>query len=94
VPNALEVGTTPFVTVSVSDPTEPPEHEPPLYIVKVTVPPAFEVAPVNVALSVTEPNTVMLVVESCVEIVGEDFCAVAIRISQAEDAPLLPVSPL
>jgi len=64
------------VTVSVSDPTEDPEQELPLYMVNVTVPPAVEVAPVSVAVSVTETNTTMLEADSWVDKVGENFCTV------------------
>jgi hypothetical protein len=65
-------------------------------MLNVTVPPAFEVAPVKIAVSVTVLNTVMLENESWVEIDGEAFCiVVTVRISlHGLFDGLLPVSPL
>ena len=91
--NAPVVGTTPFVTVSVSVPTEPPEHRPPLYMVKVTVPPAFALAPVRVAVSVTVPEGGITVAESWVDMEGE--CLMTVKISlQGLVATLFLASPL
>ena len=91
--NEPVVGTKPFVTVSVADPWDAPEQELPLYMVNFTVPPAVEVAPVSVPVSVTEPKTTMLEAESIVDNVGENFCTVSGSL-QALVAGLLFPSPV
>jgi len=92
-PNAPVVGTTPFVTVSVADPTEVPEHRLPVYMVKVTVPPAFALAPVSVAVSVTVPEGGITVAESWVDMEGE--CLTTVKTSlQRLGARMFLASPL
>jgi len=53
----------PFVTVSAGEnPKGAPEQKSPLYMLIVIVPPALELAPVSVAVSVTVPETGGIVV--------------------------------
>jgi hypothetical protein len=59
-----DVGTNPLVSVSIYLPRMVPEHELPAYMVYVTIFPALEVAPISVAVSVTDPPAVIVVAES------------------------------
>ena len=70
--NEPDVGTIPFVTVSAPElPTTVPEHDPPVYIVIVTVPPAVADAPDKADESVTDPPWTTVVADRRVDSVGE-----------------------
>ena len=91
--SVFELGTTPLVTVTVPADCAPAVHALSVYTVYVTVPPAVEVAPVNVAESDAVPPVLIDEADSVVATDGAVFPTVNCSLEHTLEAALLFASP-